>query len=25
LYFKEGDKSENNYGTVDIRHQNGND
>ena len=25
LYFKEGDQSENNYGTVDIRHQNGND
>jgi len=25
LYFKEGDKSENIYGTVDIHHQNGND
>ena len=25
LYFKEGDKSENNYGTVDISRQNGND
>jgi len=25
MYFKEGDQSENNYGTVDIRHQNGND
>ena len=25
LYFKKGDQSENNYGTVDIRHQNGND
>ena len=25
LYFKEGDQFENNYGTVDIRHQNGND
>ena len=25
LYFKEGNQSENNYGTIDILHQNGND
>ena len=25
MYFKKGDQSENNYGTVNVRHQNGND